>query len=193
MSFYPPRIGERSTSPSHTGTIDPSGSQGVGASFLCGAFAKVSLRIDEESAFIEKASFTTNGCGYTIAASDALASWLEGKELNDLHGLPDVELHEVVESDLGEFPAERKQCMTVVFEALRASLAEYRLRRVEEFRGETALVCTCFGVTEDTIVETIEKNDITDVEGVTAVCRAGSGCGSCRMLIAELIDNRDRL
>jgi NifU-like protein len=193
MSFYPPEVRERSTSPSHAGTIDASSSEGVGASFLCGAFAKVSLRIDEGSAFIGKASFTTNGCGFMIAAGDALASWLEGKKLNDLHGLPDVELHDVVGSDFGEFPTERKQCMTVVFEALRASLAEYRLRRVKEFRGETALICTCFGVTEDTIVETIEKNDITGVEDVTAICRAGSGCGSCRMLIAELIDNRDRL
>ena len=189
MSFYPPRIGERSTSPSHAGTIDASSSEGIGASFLCGTFAKVALRIDERAALIDSARFTTNGCGFMIAAADELASWLEGKNLADLHGLPDVELREVVERDLGEFPTERKQCMTVVFEALRASLAEYRLRRVEEFRGEKALICTCFGVTEDTIIETIEKNDITDVEDVTAICRAGSGCGSCRMLIAELIDS----
>jgi NifU-like protein len=69
-------------------------------------------------------------------------------------------------------------------------MAEYRRHRIEEFQGEKALICTCFGVSEETIVNVIAENDLTDVDEVSGLCRAGSGCGSCRMLIAELIDSQ---
>lgn len=190
MSFYPPKISERFIAPTGAGSVDGANAQGTSASFLCGSFVKISLRIDEKSSVIESARFTTNGCGFMVAAAETLTAWLAGSELADLHGLREDELHAYIVRELDEFPGERVQCMTVVFEALRSALAEYRIRRVEEFSGEKALICTCFGVTEETIVDAIEKNHLTDVESVTAICRAGSGCGSCRMLIAELIDGR---
>lgn len=125
-----------------------------------------------------------------VAAAEVITNWLEGKELADLHGLDSDEMIRVVELELGELTKERTQCAAIVFEALRTALSDYRKRRVEEFRGETALICTCFGITEDTIVSTIDEQQLTRVEGVARACRAGSGCGSCQMLIAELIDNR---
>jgi len=70
-------------------------------------------------------------------------------------------------------------------------MSHYRELRVSEYEGEKALICTCFGISEDTIVATIKENKITDVEEVADQVRAGSGCGSCRMLIQELIDSRD--
>jgi len=69
-------------------------------------------------------------------------------------------------------------------------MAAYRERRVEEFQGEKALICTCFGVSEETIVTAISENSLSDVDQVVDLCRAGSGCGSCRMLIQELVDMR---
>jgi NifU-like protein len=67
-------------------------------------------------------------------------------------------------------------------------MARYRELRIEEFVGEKALICTCFGVSEQAIIQSIEEYSLTDVEEVAGRCRAGSGCGSCRMLIQELID-----
>jgi NifU-like protein len=191
MSFYPPAVRERLNSPLHVGTIPGADAQGTSASFLCGSYTRFSLSIDD-NAVIEDAKFTTNGCGFMVAAADTIASWIKNKELADLHGLRDDDLLQVVSRTLDKFPAERVQCSTIVFEALRASLAGYRAQRIDEFRGEKALICTCFGITEDTIIETIEKHNVTDVDEVTSICRAGSGCGSCRMLIAELIDARAR-
>lgn len=188
MSFYPPKIHERFAAPTHAGRVGDANAQGTSASFLCGSFVKISLLIDEQSSVIETAMFTTNGCGFMVAAAESLAAWLGGRQLVDLRGLREDELHAYIGRDLEEFPEERVQCMTVVFEALRSALAEYRIHLVEEFSGEKALICTCFGVTEDTIVDAIEKNHITEVDEVATICRAGSGCGSCRMLIAELID-----
>jgi NifU-like protein len=70
-------------------------------------------------------------------------------------------------------------------------MAAYRARRIEEFQGEKALICTCFGVSEETIIGAIAENGFTEVEQVSKAYRAGSGCGSCRFLIQELIDMRD--
>ena len=161
------------------------------ASFVCGSFVEISIRIDEAGGLLESATFRTNGCGYMIAAADVLCEWLAGKKLVELHGLNEHELAESVYSELGKFPVERVQCATLAFEALRSAMSLYRDRRIEEFRGEKALVCTCFGISEDSIVDAIAANGYTDIEQVVDCCRAGSGCGSCRMLIQEIIDSRD--
>jgi len=84
----------------------------------------------------------------------------------------------------------RQHCFDLALEAFRSALADHRNRTIEEFRGEKALICTCFGVTEETIVGVIEAG-ASDVSQVSAACNAGLGCGSCQMLIRELIDAHD--
>ena len=123
-----------------------------------------------------------------VAAADVLAGELRTKSLKDLHGLDGNELYEVLRGQLGDFPPGRRQCADVVFEGLRNALASYRKRLLEEFQGEKALICTCFSVTEEEVVEKISTLGLTDVDDVVEVTRAGSGCGSCRMMIEELID-----
>ena len=123
-----------------------------------------------------------------IAAADVLCEWLGGKTLSELHGLNDQELIQATREELGAFPDDRTQCAGVVFQALRNAMTLHRERRIEEFQGETALICTCFGVSEESIMTAISDHGFTEVEQVAESCRAGSGCGSCRFLIQELID-----
>ena len=123
-----------------------------------------------------------------IAAANVLCGWLEGKSLSELHGLTESELMDVVTGKLTDFPAQRVQCSEIVFETLRKAMATHRLNRIHEFQGEKALICTCFGVSEETVVGIISQHPATTVEKISEFCRAGSGCGSCQMLIAELID-----
>lgn len=188
VSIYPPRIAAHFASSANAGDLTGSKVEGRSASYLCGSFAALSLRI--EDAAISSARFRTNGCGFMIAAADVLCEWLTAKSVTELHGLKAAELSEIISGPLGSFPAGRTQCAEIVFEALRDAMGEYRRQRIEEFQGEKALICTCFGVSEETIVNVIRENDLTDVDEVSGLCRAGSGCGSCRMLIAELIDSQ---
>ena len=123
-----------------------------------------------------------------IAAADVLCGWLHGKTLWALHGLTDRELFGAISNELEAFPAERVQCTCLVFAALRQAMSLHRERLVEEFQGEKALICTCFGISEESIVTAINEYGLTKTEEVAEKCRAGSGCGSCRMLIQELID-----
>jgi len=189
VTLYPPVVNERLRSPSNAGAIQDAVARGTSASFVCGSFVELSLEIDDSS-LIGDVKFRTNGCGYMIAAADVLSEWLREKTLADLHGLAEAELMHVVFEKLCAFPADRVQCAEIAFQALRKAMAAYRERRVEEFQGEKALICTCFGVSEETIVTAISENSLSDVDQVVDLCRAGSGCGSCRMLIQELVDMR---
>jgi NifU-like protein len=123
-----------------------------------------------------------------VAAADVIAEGLSGRELTDLHSVDEDEFIGSTETCLGRFPPERKQCIHVVLEAVRAAFADHRAFVIQEFRGEKALICTCFGVSEETIESFISANSPDSVDEVTASTRAGAGCGSCRMLIQEMID-----
>lgn len=123
-----------------------------------------------------------------LAAADALAEYVSKKDLADLHGLADAELNKQIQTSLGDVPSDRRECVTACIEALRSAFSDHRARQIEEFRGEKALICTCFGVPEETIETLIATGSLTTVDQVTRLCNAGSGCGSCRMLIQGMID-----
>ena len=188
MSFYPEKISERFYALTRSGKAEKTNAVGTGASFLCGTFVRFFLEIDVSTKEIKDAKYKTNGCGFTIAAAEVLTGKIVGKKLTELHGLKNEELAAEIESELDLFPAERKHCAEICLDALHAALDDFRSFQIEEFTGEKALICTCFGVSENEIENVIEKNAVESVEEVTSLCNAGGGCGSCVMLIRELID-----
>ncbi len=191
MKFYPPKVNARFRSPQNAGRAARANAVGTSASFECGSFVRISLEIENETKVIRDAKFHTNGCGYMIAAADTIAEALAGKQLTDLHGLGHDEYVGILTDELEEFPQARKQCADVVLNALKNALSDYRSHVLEEFGGDEALICTCFGVAEKTVEIYINANSPASLNEVTANCRAGGGCGSCRILIQELIDSRN--
>lgn len=188
MSFYPEKINRRFYAPRNAGKAENANSVGTGASFVCGTFVRFFLDIDTETKEIRQAKFKSNGCGFAIAAADVLAKKIAGKHLTELHGLDKNELKTKIETELEKFPGNRTHCAEICFEALQGALADFRAFQIEEFAGEKALICTCFGVSEETIEKVIAENAAERVEEVGEVCHAGTGCGSCQFLIQELID-----
>lgn len=188
MNFYPPKINEKFQHPRSVGKATGANAVGTSASFACGAFVRFSLRIDIETKEILDAKFKSNGCGFMIAAADVLTEKVVGKKLVELHGLDKEILQSSIESKLEKFPTHRTHCLELCLEALQTAFANFRLLQIEEFAGEKALICTCFGVSEDVIENVIKENALLTVEEVSAVCNAGTGCGSCQFLIQELID-----
>lgn len=127
-----------------------------------------------------------------MAAVDILAKIIKGKELSELHGLENLENQ--IEKELGKFPANRQHCLKLAIETLQAAFNDFRVSKLEEWSGEKALICTCFGVSEETIEKVIAENYCETVEEVSRLCNAGNGCGSCQILIQEIIDsNSDML
>ncbi len=187
-NFYPEKINRRFAAPRHAGKIIDPNAVGAGASLLCGTFVRFFLEIDPDSKKIINAAFKSNGCGWTIAAADVLAESLVGRRLTEFHAADKNFLHTEITSILGEFPDGRAHCAAICTDALKAAAADFRRRQIEEFAGEKALICTCFGVSEETIENLVIAGQIETVEEITEICNAGGGCGSCRFLIQEIID-----
>jgi bacterioferritin-associated ferredoxin len=58
-----------------------------------------------------------------------------------------------------------------------------------ERNGETLFVCICRAVTDDKVYAAIDQG-ATTTEAVAEVTRAGTGCGSCRDYIEDMIEER---
>ena len=185
---YPAKVKECIDRLSHGGPLEQPDGSGTDVSFECGTYASIELKVDREMSAITHARFRTNGCGFAVAACEVLAAYVRTRRLQDLHGADDAELGQILETELGSFPAGREHCARLAAGSLHAALAAYRSTLIDEYRGEQALICTCFGVGEDAIVSCIRDNGLSEVGEVVERCRAGGGCGSCRPLIQELID-----
>lgn len=185
MSFYPKKITEHFRQPKYAGKAEKTNAVGTGASFVCGSFVRFYLEIDAQKN-IKDAKFKSNGCGYTIAAADVLAEKIVGKNLTALHGLNDLKAE--IEIELEKFPVSRKHCLEICVDALSQAFADFRALQIEEFAGEKALICTCFGVSEERIEKIIIENEVETVEEIGEICNAGTGCGSCQFLIQEMLD-----
>lgn len=162
--------------------------RGRSASFVCGCFADAFISVDGDAQIVENIRFATNGCGFMTAACAVLEISLKDRILADLNGLSDADLADEIESELGEFPAERDQCAEVAVEALKAAFAQLRQARASEFVGDSPLICTCFGVSEDDLTAAIIKTQAAEFDDLRETTRAGRGCGACRMLIDEMLD-----
>lgn len=189
MSFYPEKISEKFHAPQYAGKTPGANAVGTEASFVCGAALRFTLRIKKETKEILAARYQTSGCGFLIAAAETLAESLGNRKLIDLHGLDHAELERQIEARLGKFSAHRRHCLHLALDALQAALADFRAAQLEEFTGEKALICTCFGVSEETIERAANEYALETVEEVIDVCKAGGGCGSCQPLIQDILEN----
>ena len=172
--------------PVNVGEAEGCNGRGRDVSFVCGTVVSFSLTIDE--GVVLDAKFRTNGCGYMMAAADVLCGYVKGRPLSDLHGLADDDLRGVIVGELGKTDRERRHCVDTCIGAVHAAFADHRKRLIDEFSGEKAIVCTCFGISEEAIEQHIATGAFETVEQITEVSRAGRGCGSCRMLIQEMLD-----
>ncbi len=189
MSFYPNKINELFLKPKHAGKSEKTNAIGTGASFVCGSFVRIYLEIDAQKQIID-AKFKSNGCGFAIAAADVLAEKIVGKNLTALHGLNNLKAE--IERELDKFPAHRKHCAEICIDALSQAFADFRALQIEEFAGEKALICTCFGVSEERIEKIIVETQAETVEEIGEICNAGTGCGSCQLLIQTILDDASR-
>lgn len=164
---------EQFLNPRNVGAIDRPDGRGEGASLACGALVRITLRINSDKD-ITDARFKAIGCRLLVASASLLTEEVKGKTTA-----------EAAQIARRESP---NQCAAICRDALLLAITTYSDTMREEWIGEEALICTCFGVSESAIEREIRSGLLRTVEEVTGACKAGAGCRSCYPLIQELLD-----
>jgi NifU-like protein len=190
MWDYSEKVLELFYHPKNQGAMDPSSEPGVRVvvgevgSITCGDALRLYLKVDEASERILAASFQTFGCTSAIASSSALTELITGLTLDEAL---QIDNRQIVDY-LGGLPPAKMHCSVMGQEALEAAIYSYRgLPLPDHTDDDSALVCSCFGVSEQKIRRLIRENHLTSAEEVTAYSKAGGGCGSCLAQIEDLI------
>jgi len=164
---------------------DAEDASGEACSLRCGAVVRLSLQIDKESQKIARVKFKAAGCRYLIAAASVTTELLTNMSLNEATALS----AEAIATCFADLPEEKMRCAALCCEALAASLAGYYHAAREEWSGEEALICVCFGVAEKRIEAIIRAQELRTIEAVTSACNAGAGCRSCHPLIEDILED----
>jgi NifU-like protein len=190
MSYYSGRVREYFLHPRHVGEAEGAEAVGERGSLTCGAALRLSLKIDAGSRKVTEAKFKAAGCGFLIASASVLAEMVSGLTVGEAGQLCEDSLAETsIAEHLCEVPPERMHCVALCREALAAAIAHYRRTTLEEWTGEEALICTCFGVSEKSIERAIRAGSLETLAQVTKACNAGGGCHSCHPLIEDILED----
>ena len=171
--------------PRNVGEIRDAEAEGRAGSLVCGAILHLTLRVDSSTQRIADAKFKATGCGYLVASASLITELVCGMKVGEAAALSEDEIRQ----ELGEVPPYKTHCITLCREALHAAALYYRQTTLEEWTGDEALICTCFGVSENRIETIIQSNHLRTVAEVTRACHAGAGCGSCQPLIQDILDD----
>ncbi len=182
MWEYTDKVKEHFLNPKNVGEMQDASAVGEVGSIACGDALKLFLKI--EDGVIKDASFQTFGCASAIASSSALTELVKGKTVDEALKISNKD----IAAALGGLPKEKMHCSVMGQEALEAAIKSWRGEAVASHEhSEGEVVCECFGVTDQQILEAVRENDLKTVEDVTYYTKAGGGCAKCHEKIAELI------
>jgi NifU-like protein len=190
MWDYSEKVLDLFYNPKNQGAIQDLNEPGVAVvygevgSIACGDALRLHLKIDVEADTILDSSFQTFGCTSAIASSSALTDLVKGLTLDQALKVTNREIADF----LGGLPEAKMHCSVMGQEALEAAIFKYRGIEVEVHEeDEGALICSCFGISENRIRRVVIENNLTTAEEVTNYVKAGGGCGSCLANIEDLI------
>jgi NifU-like protein len=190
MSFYTRRITEHFLEPQNVGDLESADAVAETGSFSCGAVVRLSLRVDGATQRVSDARFKVAGCGYLVASLSVMTEIIKGLTTAEAASASAL-LTETLSEYFGEWPRDKEHCVRLCAEVLHEAVTRYSQRVRDEWTGEEALICTCFGVSETRIEREITEKSLRTVREVMKSCNAGSGCGSCRPLIEEILANHE--
>ncbi len=191
MSYYLESVSRHFLHPRHVGDVADADTVAETGSFTCGAVVRLSLKVDPETQRITDAGFKAVGCGYLIAAASLMMEITLGLRCAEAAAMAE-RFPERVAEEFGLLPPERQHCAALCGEALHEAITRYSQLMREEWTGDDALICTCFGVSEKRIERAISEKNLRTVREVTRACNAGGGCHSCHPLIEEMLTDYRR-
>jgi len=191
MWDYTDKVLELFYDPKNQGVLEDKGEPGIKissgevGSIACGDALRLHLKVDIDADKIVDARFQTFGCTSAIASSEALVEIIKGKTLDEALNINNKDIADY----LGGLPEAKIHCSVMGQEALEAAIFNYRGIKPEthDDDDEGALICTCFGISDNKIRRIVLENNLTTAEEVTNYVKAGGGCGSCLANIDDII------
>ena len=177
--------------PKNVGEIKNSDGEATVGSLVCGDSIKLSFKLDNSKKIIKYIKFKTFGCASAIASSSMLTQIVKGKTLEEAERIT----NKYIIKQLGGLPKEKIHCSVMCEEALKSAINNYydkckipnskKIKKIDQ----SEIICNCFNITKQEIIDLIRINDLHSVEEITKRCNAGSACKKCISKIKKILVN----
>jgi nitrogen fixation NifU-like protein len=128
--MYTEKVMDHFQNPRNVGVIENADGVGTEGNPTCGDLMTIYIKVEDN--IITDVKFKTFGCGAAIATSSMITEMAVGKTIeealkisrndvaDELEGLPPVKMH----------------CSNLAADALRAAIADYKMKQAEKEQGE---------------------------------------------------------
>ncbi|NP_001017800.2 iron-sulfur cluster assembly enzyme b [Danio rerio] len=133
---YHKKVVDHYENPRNVGSLDKN-AKNVGTGLVgapaCGDVMKLQVEVDEAGKIVN-AKFKTFGCGSAIASSSLATEWVKGKSVDEALKIKNTEIAKEL-----SLPPVKLHCSMLAEDAIKAALADYRLKQEGEPVEETAV------------------------------------------------------
>jgi NifU-like protein len=146
----------------------------------CGDAVRLFWLVDDSDTIIDS-KFKSFGCGTAIASSDAMAELCVGKKVDDAINITNQDVEAYLRDDDGTpaVPPQKMHCSVMAYDVILEAAAQYKGVERETLVNQD-IVCECARKTRADIVNAIKEHDLTTVEGIGEITKAGTYCKSCK-------------
>lgn len=150
-------------------------------SIVAGDALRFYIKVADER--ISEARFQVFNGADQVAAASAVTELAAGRTLAEALALRPTD----VCSHLGGLDPVELPPQIWALEALRSAVLTHRGEAPEADEELDPLLCRCHGIPEETVRQSIQVMQLTEVQAVVDATGAGTGCGSCRADIPRLL------
>uniref|UniRef100_A0A672LL07 Iron-sulfur cluster assembly enzyme b n=1 Tax=Sinocyclocheilus grahami TaxID=75366 RepID=A0A672LL07_SINGR len=133
---YHKKVVDHYENPRNVGSLDKN-AKNVGTGLVgapaCGDVMKLQVEVDEAGKIVN-AKFKTFGCGSAIASSSLATEWVKGKSIDEALKIKNTEIAKEL-----SLPPVKLHCSMLAEDAIKAALADYRLKQEDEPGEKTAM------------------------------------------------------
>ncbi|XP_039627775.1 iron-sulfur cluster assembly enzyme ISCU, mitochondrial [Polypterus senegalus] len=135
LACYHKKVVDHYENPRNVGSLDKN-AKNVGTGLVgapaCGDVMKLQIQVDEKGKIVD-ARFKTFGCGSAIASSSLATEWIKGKTVDEALKIKNTEIAKEL-----SLPPVKLHCSMLAEDAIKAALADYRLKQDNEKAVETS-------------------------------------------------------
>jgi NifU-like protein len=185
---YSKKVQERMNQPRALGEFtqedaDKTGTKLIVADFgaeSCGDAVRLYWLVDPNTDIIKDSKFKSFGCGTAIASSDAMAELCIGKKVDDAIHITNTDVEAFLRDTPDEpaVPPQKMHCSVMAYDVILEAAAQYKGVDRSTLENQD-IICECARKTRKDIVDAIREHNITEVEQIVEITKAGSYCKSC--------------